>query len=52
MAYSGYLSLDAVPAKPDWKTLVKSSISFMKQIERVAALQERIADAERIAADV
>ena len=49
MAYSGYLSLDAVPAKPDWKTLVKSSIHFMKQMEQTAALQDQIASAERMA---
>ncbi len=47
MGYSGYLSLDAVPARPDWKTLVKSSIHFMKQMEETAALQDRIAGAER-----
>jgi len=47
--YNGYLSLDAVPAKPDWKTLVNSSISFMKQMEQMAALQDRIAADERMA---
>ncbi len=51
MGYSGYLSLDAVPARPDWKTLVKSSIHFMKQMEQTAALQERIAGAERMAGE-
>ncbi len=49
IGYSGYLSLDAVPAKPDWKTLVKSSIHFMKQMEQTAALQDSIAGAERMA---
>jgi sugar phosphate isomerase/epimerase len=49
IGYSGYLSLDAVPARPDWKTLVKSSIDFMKQMEQTAALQDRIAGAERMA---
>ncbi len=48
VGYSGYLSLDAVPAKPDWKTLVNSSISFMKQMEQMAALQDNIAAAERM----
>ena len=43
MGFTGYLSLDSVPAKPDWKTLVESSISFMKQMEQMAALQESIA---------
>ncbi len=52
MGYGGYLSLDAVPAKPDWKTLVKSSIGFMKQMEQMAALQERITGAERMTGDV
>ena len=49
MGYNGYLSLDAVPAKPDWQTLVKSSIHFMKQMEQTAALQDQIASAERMA---
>ena len=51
MGYGGYLSLDAVPAKPDWKTLVKSSIGFMKQMEQMAALQKRITGAERMTGD-
>ena len=51
MGYGGYLSLDAVPAKPDWKTLVKSSIGFMKQMEQMAVLQERITGAERMTGD-
>ena len=49
IGYSGYFSLDAVPARPDWKTLVKSSIDFMKQMEQTAALQDSIAGAERMA---
>ena len=51
IGYTGYLSLDAVPAKPDWKTLVADSIHFMKQMEQMAALQTRIADAERAPAE-
>ncbi len=50
IGYDGYLSLDAVPAKPDWKTLVKTSISFMKQMEQTAALQDSIGAEERNAA--
>ena len=42
IGFGGYLSLDSVPARPDWKTLVRESIRFMKQMERMAALQESI----------
>ncbi len=42
IGFSGYLSLDSVPAKPDWQTLVRHSLPFMKQMEQAAALQERI----------
>ena len=42
IGFRGYLSLDSVPPKPDWKTLVRESIRFMKQMERMAALQESI----------
>ena len=47
MGFSGNLWLDAVPARPDWKTLVKSLIHFMKRMELTAALQDSIASAER-----
>jgi sugar phosphate isomerase/epimerase len=42
--FTGYMSLDSVPAKPDWKTLVEESIRFMKQMEQTAALQQSIAE--------
>ncbi len=42
IGFSGYLSLDTVPARPDWKTVVEVSIQFMKQMESTAELQERI----------
>ena len=37
--YQGYLSLDCVPAKPDWKTLLQRSITYMKQLEKILDLQ-------------
>ena len=43
MGYTGYMSVDCVPPKPDWKTLLKSSITFMKQMEQQAELQRSIA---------
>jgi sugar phosphate isomerase/epimerase len=42
IGFDGYLSVDSVPIKPDWKTLLKESIDFMKQVERVVELQHRI----------
>ena len=45
MNFSGYISLDSVPAKPDWRTILTRTIDFMKQMETMAALQERIAKA-------
>jgi sugar phosphate isomerase/epimerase len=41
--YTGYLALDSVPCLPDWRTLVKETLPFMKQMERTIALQDRIA---------
>ena len=43
MNYSGYMSVDSVPPKPDWKTLLEGSITFMKQMEQQAELQRSIA---------
>ncbi len=40
--FQGYLSIDSVPVKPDWKTLLKHSIQFMKQTEATVALQAQI----------
>ena len=36
MNFSGYLSMDSVPAKPDWKTVVEQGISYMKRMEHQA----------------
>jgi sugar phosphate isomerase/epimerase len=36
MNFTGYLSMDSVPAKPDWKTVVQQGISHMKQMEQQA----------------
>jgi sugar phosphate isomerase/epimerase len=35
--FTAYLSLDSVPAKPDWKTVVEQGISYMKQMEQQTA---------------
>ncbi|MDP7741377.1 MAG: sugar phosphate isomerase/epimerase family protein [Lentisphaeria bacterium] len=32
--FTGYLSLDSVPANPDWKTVVEQGISYLKQMEQ------------------
>ena len=40
--FNGYLSVDSTPVKPDWKTLLRESIQFMKGIERGVEFQERI----------
>jgi sugar phosphate isomerase/epimerase len=37
MNFTGYLSMDSVPAKPDWKTVVEQGISYMKQMEQQTA---------------
>ena len=42
MSYDGYFAVDSVPVKPDWKTLLRDSITFMKQVEQTVALQEQV----------
>ena len=42
MHYQGFFAVDSVPVKPDWKSLLRDSITFMKQVEQTVALQERI----------
>ena len=37
MNFTGYISMDSVPAKPDWKTVLEQGISYMKQMEQQAA---------------
>jgi sugar phosphate isomerase/epimerase len=37
MSFTGYLSMDSLPAKPDWKTVLKQGISYMKQMEQQGA---------------
>ena len=46
IGYTGFLSIDAVPARPDWKTVVAASIAFMKQIEQAVALQRQIVNSD------
>ncbi len=43
IGFSGYMALDSVPCLPDWRTLVRETLPFMKQMERTVALQDRIA---------
>lgn len=38
MGYQGYLSLDCLPPKPDWKTFLERSVGIMKQFEQVVEL--------------
>ncbi len=45
MEFGDYLSLDCVPGKPDWKTLLTRSIAFMKQVEEMVAFQKQLASA-------
>ena len=42
IGFDGYLALDSIPALPDWKTLLRQTLPFMKQMEATAALQEEI----------
>ena len=39
MDFTDILSVDCVPARPDWKTMVQKSIRFMKGMEAAAELQ-------------
>ena len=41
IGFKGYLALDSVPAIPDWKSLVRITLPFMKQMEESATLQEQ-----------
>lgn len=50
--YKGYLAVDSVPVKPDWKTLCRSSITYMKQMEETVAFQERLDDDYRKPSEV
>ncbi len=45
ISFSGYLSLDCVPALPDWRTQVREALPFMKRLEEMAAIQESIENA-------
>ena len=40
--YTGYLSLDCVPARPDWRTVLSSARKFMRQIETSVELQQHL----------
>ena len=42
IGFTGYMALDSVPCLPDWKTLVREVLPFMKQMEQTVALQDRI----------
>lgn len=42
--FSGYMSLDCLPPRPDLKTYLESSISYMKTMEKAVELQKRVMD--------
>ena len=44
MDYDGYLSLDCVPARPDWRTVLTAARTFLRGIEAGVELQQRLAD--------
>ncbi len=43
MEYDGYLSLDCVPARPDWRTVLNAARTFLREIEAGVQLQQRLA---------
>ena len=42
IGYPGYLALDCIPLQPDPKTVLETSIAYMKGVERAVGLQSRI----------
>ena len=42
IGFDGYLSVDIVPIKPDWQTLLKESIDYMKQVEKIVEIQQQV----------
>lgn len=42
MDYQRYLSVDCLPARPDWKTLLASTLSFMKRMEEATEFEETV----------
>lgn len=42
IGFDGYLSVDSVPIKPDWQTLLKESIDYMKQVEKIVEIQQQV----------
>ena len=42
VGYSHYLSLDCIPPKPDLQTFLERSLSYMKELEKVVALQRQL----------
>jgi len=42
IGFDGYLSVDSIPVKPDWRTLLKHTIDFMKEMEKTVEMQEQI----------
>ena len=37
--FAGYLSLDCIPPRPDWKTQIRSSIDYMRGVERIVDIE-------------
>ncbi len=42
IGFTGYMSLDCVPPKPDMKTFLRSSMDYMKAVERSLEIEKRI----------
>ena len=42
VGFTGYMSLDCLPPKPDLKTYLQGSMDYMKAMERAVELQRRI----------
>ncbi len=40
--FDGYLSLDCIPPRPDWKTQVRASIDYMRRVERLVEIQDEL----------
>ena len=43
VGFTGSMSLDCLPARPDMKTFLQGSIVYMKTLERVNELEKRVA---------
>ena len=42
MGFTGYLSMDCVPVKPDVRTFLERSLGYMKEMEKAVELQRQV----------